>query len=632
MKRSSDVRPISKFRLPGHAGYFCAPAEMLKARTSTLLWFQLLLLAVLGCACAQLPALDEPEASTGLVEKRLQSAGKQMVASANPLASAAALAVLRSGGNAADAAIAAQWVLGLVEPQSSGIGGGLLLLYHDASSGQTIAIDGRETAPALANEDLFLDKQGRPRGFAQAVVGGRAVGTPGVVAGLAELHRRHGRLPWARLFDEAIELAEQGFRVSPRLNALLARETHLSLDPIAREYFYDNEGKARPVGHLLRNPEYAKTLRLIAAAGSTAFYRGVIAQDIASKVRSHPENPGLLSLADLDAYTAKIREPVCGPFMRFVVCGMPPPSSGGIALLQILGIWEALAGRRGPIFLTNNGQLEPAAVHRFSEAARLAFADRGQYLADPDFVNWPSGLLDGQYLAERARLIDESRSMRGAAAGNPRQTATTTSAFEASDYEERGTSHWSIADSGGNVVAVTSSIEDAFGSRQMVAGFLLNNQLTDFSWRAEHNGAAIANRVQAGKRPRSSMSPTIVFERQADGRPGAWMLSIGSAGGAQIINHVARVVLAVLAESSDIQAAINMPNFGSRNGPTELELGRLDATQLRRLRELGHELTQAPITSGLHGIVRQCTHRGKAASCTLFGGADPRREGLVLGD
>ncbi len=631
MPRSREHQAILELSRPDPVRGLLEPRQLPRLSPFALV-FLWVLVAILTAGCAQPGPIDQPESGSGFNLNRLQSAGKHIVSSANPLASRAALEVLRSGGNAADAAIAAQAVLGLVEPQSSGLGGGLLLLYHDAVKQRTIAIDGRETAPALANESLFIDPHGKPLGFAQAVVGGRAVGTPGVVAALAELHRRHGRLPWAKLFDTAIDLAERGFPVSARLNALLWRETQLARDPNARQYFYNDQGQPWPNGHVLRNPEYAKSLRSIAAVGSAAFYQGALAREITNKVRSHAENPGYLSLTDLEAYSAKVREPVCGSFMRFVVCGMPPPSSGGITVLQTLGIWESLARQRGPIFLTDNERLQPAAIHRYSEAARLAFADRGQFLADADFVDWPRRLIDAAYLEERSQLIDDTLSMRAATPGNPRRSLALKPASEVFEYEERGTSHWTIADSDGNVIAVTSSIEDAFGSRQMVAGFLLNNQLTDFSWFATRNGEMIANRVEAGKRPRSSMSPTIVFERQPNGQPGAWIMSIGSAGGAQIINHVAKVLIAVLAESRDIQSAINLPNIGSRNGPTELELGRLDANDLQQLKALGHEIVQGPITSGLHGIVRQCKTQSPSATCTLYGGADPRREGLVLGD
>lgn len=597
---------------------------------------------------------NQPEAAVALRVQRLQTARKQMVATANPLASQTAQAILRAGGNAADAAIAAQWVLGLVEPQSSGLGGGTMLLYHDAASQRTVAIDGRETAPALAEEQLFLGANGRPIPFAQAVVGGRSVGVPGTVAALSQLHAQYGRLPWPRLFDEAIKLAEQGFAVSPRLHGLLKAESHLKRDRVARAYFYDERGEPWPVGHRLRNLAMAKTLRNLASDGAAAFYQGELAQAIVEKVSEHSENPGRLSLSDMAGYRARLRDPVCGPYLRYWVCGMPPPSSGGVAVLQMLSIMQSLS-QRGAISLRRDQNLQAGAVHRFTEAARLAYADRGRFLADPEFVDWPRGMLAAGYLNRRAALVEDSRSMRQAEPGNPADPSIASQAQPAPfEYEENGTSHWSIADSAGNVIAITSTIEDAFGARQMVGGFLLNNQLTDFSFLPADNGQPIANRVEPGKRPRSSMAPTLVFERRvsvskdgqagvtkdghrdgykdghAGGSAGPWLMSIGSPGGSNIINYVAKVLVAVLADSMDIQSAISLPNFGSRNGPTELEAGRTSAGLQNELRALGHELRLLDLTSGLQGIVRHC--RGKDSACPLSGGADPRREGLVLGD
>lgn len=573
---------------------------------------------------------DQPEAATGRTERKLVRASRQMVATANPHASLAALGILRAGGSAADAAIAAQWVLGLVEPQSSGLGGGTLLLHHDAATMRTIALDGRETAPAGAREDLFLDASGKPVSFERAVVGGRSVGVPGTVAALAELHQRHGRLPWRELTEPAIRLARDGFEVSPRLNGLLARESLLKLDPVARAYFYDDRGAPRAVGHRLRNPDYAATLQQIAEEGAAAFYRGRIASAIAAKARGHPDNPGTLAESDLAGYRTIARDPVCGPWLRYVVCGMPPPSSGGIAVLQILLLLEQ-AAQRGPIHLHGAQGPRALAIHRFSEAARLAYADRAEYIADPAFSDWPRGLLDGSYLIARARLLTDDHSLGEAVAGQP-PGATAAPRAQAAEYEESGTTHLSVSDSAGNVVAMTSTIESAFGSRQMVAGFLLNHELTDFAIEPRQGGRAVANRVEPGKRPRSSMSPTIVFERRPDGGAGDWILSVGSPGGSQIITYVARVMMAVLADGHDIQSAIDQPNFGSRNGPTELEAGRFSPVVISELRALGHEVRETELTSGLHGILRVCRRPGERSSCILSGGADSRREGLVLGD
>lgn len=555
-----------------------------------------------------------------------------MVSSANPHASRAALAVLRDGGSAADAAIAAQWVLGLVEPQSSGLGGGTFILHHSSSGRRTIAIDGRETAPLDVNERLFLDSTGKPVSFVQAVVGGRSVGAPGTVAAMWRLHEVAGRLPWSRLFDAAIELAEHGFEVSPRLHSLLAGESWLKRDPAARTYFYDDRGQPWAVGHRLQNPQYAGVLRRLAAEGPTAFYHGALAAAIVEKVQRHPDNPGRLTAADLAAYRAIVREPVCGPYLRYRVCGMPPPSSGGITVLQMLSMLEART-HSGVRPLLSGRQLDLDGAHRFLESARLAYADRGEYLADPDFVDWPRGLIAGDYLRARALLIDENRAQTRVDPGRPdRSNLPLPRSRAALEYPESGTSHWSVADRDGNVVAVTSTIESAFGSRQMVAGFLLNNQLTDFAILPREHERPLANRVEPGKRPRSSMAPTLVFDREPAGGSGAWVVSVGSPGGSQIINYVAKVLVAVLADGLDIQSAIDAPNLANRGGPSEFEVGRIDERVANALRARGHEVRTADMTSGLHGVVRRCPRSTPDPSCILFGGADPRREGLALGD
>ena len=571
----------------------------------------------------------QPEAASGFERKQTVRAQRMMVATANPLASRAAFDTLARGGSALDAAVAAKMVLTLVEPQSSGIGGGAFLLHYASRGARVQAFDGRETAPADATESLFVGADGKPLRFFDAVVGGRSVGTPGALRMLEAAHAQHGRLPWASLIAPAIALARDGFVVSPRLSTLLASDAHLKKDAVAARYFYDGQGQPRAAGFLLKNPELADTLEQIARSGSLALHTGPIARDVVDKVRTHPSNPGTLGERDLAFYQPRERQALCTPYRRWVVCGMPPPSSGGIAVAQILGVLERLPA---PRLAATDGTPQADGVHVFAEAGRLAFADRNQYVADPDFVEVPPGLTRSGYLSERARQV-AARSMGRAAPGQP-DAAARAWADEAS-LEQPATSHVSIVDAQGNAVSMTTTIEDAFGSRLMVRGFLLNNQLTDFSFAAQENGAPVANRVQPGKRPRSSMAPTLVFERGRgagrDGQPalGALVMTVGSPGGSLIINYVARVLVATLADGVDIQTAISMPNLGSRNGPTELEQGRTTAALADALRARGHEVREIPMTSGLHGIVRSCERRG--SRCALSGGADPRREGLVLG-
>ncbi len=537
-----------------------------------------------------------------------------MVAAANPLAVEAGLRMLRQGGSAVDAAIAAQLVLNLVEPQSSGIGGGAFMLVHDAARRRLVAYDGRETAPAAATPDRFLDPSGKPLAFAAAVVGGRSVGVPGTVALLEQAHRRHGRLPWARLFVPAIELAEHGFAVSPRLNALIAAEAGFA-QARARDYFLDADGRPRAVGATLSNPAFAATLRKIAAGGADAFYRGEIARDIVDTANSFIANPGDLTLADLASYRAKTRAPVCAPYRAWRVCGMPLPSSGGPTLLQMLGILERFDLKAmGPASLWS--------VHFISEAGRLAYADRDAYMADPDFDPPPRGLLDRAYLARRAQAIAPNASLGRASPGDPPTPAAGRKVAygQHAALEFPSTSHLSIVDRYGNAVAMTTTIEAAFGSRLMTAGgFLLNNELTDFSFAPVENGKPVANRVEPGKRPRSAMAPTIVYDRT-----GHVFMVAGSPGGSAIINYVAKAVIGVLDWGLDPQAAVALPNFGSRNGPTELERDTAVAALAPRLALLGHVTEVTEQTSGIQAIVR--TKRG------WVGGADPRREGTVAGD
>jgi gamma-glutamyltranspeptidase / glutathione hydrolase len=571
---------------------------------------------------AQASALPQaPEAASGYTEKAGVAAKKFMVATANPLATDAGYQVLRAGGSAIDAAIAAQMVLTLVEPQSSGIGGGAFLMHYDGKDVK--AFDGRETAPSAATDKLFQTPEGKAMPFIEGVVGGRSVGAPGVLRMLEMAHKQYGRLPWATLFAPAIKLAEEGFAVSPRLNTLLKAEQHLKKDPVAAAYFYDQRGNPLPVGHMLKNPELAKVLREIALGGATVFYTGQIARDIEAKVKSHPVNPGLLTAADIAGYQARQREAICTDYKRWTVCGFPPPSSGGIAIAQMLGMLET---RNMPAMGPVSGQLNADAVHLFSEAGRLAYADRERYVADTDFVPLPgnsvNALLDKKYLAERAALIGD-KSLGQARFGVP-PGALKLALGQDTSPELPSTSHISIVDARGQAISMTTTIEGQFGSRQMVRGFLLNNQLTDFSFDAADANGPIANRVQAGKRPRSSMAPTLVFDKATK----KLVMSTGSPGGSAIINYVGKVLIGTLDWGLDVQQAINLPNFGSRNGPTELEQGRVANELVEQLQARGHNVRLMEQTSGLQGIMRTVINGEEV----WFGGADPRREGLVKGD
>ena len=534
-----------------------------------------------------------------------------MAAVANPHAAQAAVDIMRRGGSAVDAAVAAQLVLTLVEPQSSGIGGGAFLLHYDAGSGNVAAYDGRETAPGGATEQLFLSDDGEPMKFFEAVVGGRSVGVPGVLRMLEMAHQRHGRLPWVTLFQPAIALADVGFAVSPRLNMLIAGDKHLGTQDRARRYFYHADGSARRAGEIRRNPEYASVLRSIAAGGADAFYRGPLAREIVRAVRSAP-NPGLLTEDDLAGYRAVQREAVCRPYRAFRVCGMPPPTSGGVTMLQILGILDNF----------DVGALTPGsteAVHLISEASRLAYADRGLYLADSDFVRVPvKDLLDPGYLRARASMIDRQASMGKAIPGNmPRRAGEVWAPGRSLSLPS--TTHFSIVDAAGNAVSMTSSVENVFGSRLMARGFILNNQLTDFSFRPSIDGAIVANRVEPGKRPRSSMSPALVFD-------GAGQLRyvLGSPGGSRIIAYVTRTIIGLIDWRLDPQQAVSLPHHVNRNGATELEADTALPGLKASLETMGHSVKVRPLVSGLHAI--EITAGG------LEGGADPRREGVAIGD
>ncbi|MGB5081370.1 MAG: gamma-glutamyltransferase [Burkholderiales bacterium] len=565
---------------------------------------------VFACAPAWLCAQPAPEPETATVPKQLVHSRRFMVVAANSLAARAGYDILRRGGSAVDAAIAAQLVLNLVEPQSSGIGGGGFLLHYAAKGAKLDAYDGRETAPAAAKPERFLGEDGKPVDWPGAIVSGKAAGVPGLLRMLELAHREHGRLAWVELLAPAIALAERGFPISPRLHALVRADRFLAADERARRYFYLPDGSAKPAGTLLANPEFAAVLKRVAAEGSDALYRGDIARDIVAAVRK-PPRAGDLTEADLAAYRAKGREPLCGAYRRWKVCGMPPPSSGGFTVLQILKILQ-----RFDLRALTPDSLE--AVHLFAEAGRLAYADRNRYIADPDFAVVPlAALLDPRYLASRSKLIDTGHSMGRAESGDPARIASRFGIAE--PLELPSTTHVSVVDAQGNAVAMTTSIESVFGNRRMVHGFLLNNQLTDFAWAPEEGGRPVANRVEGGKRPRSSMAPTLVFDDN-----GRLHMVVGSPGGHSIINYVAQTLVNVLDRGMDIQQAVSSPHAGSRNGPTDLERGTKLEALAPELRRMGHAVRIRAETSGLHGIVR--------ARDGWAGGADPRREGVALGD
>jgi len=552
---------------------------------------------------------SQPEPPSGWNPKQLAHAKQYMVAAANPLAVEAGLRMLERGGNAVDAMVAVQLALNLVEPSSSGLGGGAFFLYWDAKAKAMRAIDGRETAPTGATPELFM-KDGKAMAFLDARVGGRSVGTPGTPRLLEVAHARYGKLPWKALFEPAIELAEKGFPVSPRFAKLAGEDKGLADEPAARAYFFDAEGKPKAVGATMRNPAFAATLRAMAEKGADAFYTGEIAQDIVKAVNSH-RNAGTLSLDDLASYRVRDVEPLCGNYRAARLCGMPPSSSGGIAVLQILGELE-----RFDMASIRPGSTQ--AVHVLSEAERLAFADRGRYVADDRYVDVPvKGLLDRNYIAARSALIQPEKSMGKAEAGKPAGVAV---AWADDPWDEvMGTTQISIVDRDGNAVSMTTTIESFFGSRIMVRGFLLNNELTDFNFLPVEDGAAVANSVAPVKRPRSSMAPFLVF----DGKTGALDMTIGSPGGSLIITYVTKTLIGILDWKLDVQKAIDLPNNGSRNGPTEIEKGTELENLQAALKAMGHEVRAIDMTSGIQGIRR--------VKGGWEGGADPRREGVARG-
>jgi gamma-glutamyltranspeptidase / glutathione hydrolase len=575
----------------------------------------MLMLLATGLPAAAQRAEVAPEAATGRIEKPLQAARSYMVSAANPLAAAAGIEMLEAGGSATDAAIAVQLVLNLVEPQSSGLGGGAYLLHWDAAAKELLTYDGREGAPAAATPDRFL-RDGKPLAFDTAVHSGLSIGVPGTPRLLEAIHRAHGRLPWPRLFAPAIRLAEEGFTVSSRLNLLLALMGPANFDATSRAYFFDPTNRPHPAGYTLANRAFAATLKALRDGGADAFYGGVIAQAVVAAAATAPNHPGDLSPADLAGYRVETPAPVCTGYRRHRICGMGPSSSGGVAIAQTLRLLEPYDLGHGP-----GAALDPGAMHLIAEAEKLAFADRDRYVGDPAFVRIPAGMLDAGYLASRARLIDPRAAMPRPAAGRPPGSETRLFGIDAT-RESVGTSHISIVDAQGNAVAMTTTIEAAFGSRVMAAGFLLNNELTDFSFAIrDGDGNPIANAVGPGKRPRSSMAPTLVFDPS-----GRLMAVVGSPGGSRIILYVVKAIVALIDWEMDAQAAAALLNFGSRGGAFEIESDPALPVEAiaQDLASLGHTIRRDQMTSGIH-IVR-------VRPGGLEGGADPRREGVARGD
>ncbi|CAM3876210.1 gamma-glutamyltransferase [Rheinheimera salexigens] len=551
----------------------------------------------------------EPEAGTGIYQQHLVTAQKYMVSAAHPLAVMAGQNILAKGGSAVDAAIATQLMLGLVEPQSSGLGGGAFMLYWQSSNQQLTSFDGREKAPAAATDKLFFDHD-KVMDWREAYVGGKSVGVPGVVAMMEKAHQQFGKLAWADLFTDTINTAINGFAVSSRTASQLEKGWNKGIAQFAqsRQYFYPH-GQVVKQGDTLTNPAYAKTLEVIASKGAAGFYSGEIAQEIANTVQNAKINPGQLQLSDLANYQTVQREPVCMLYRLYKVCGMAPPSSGGIAVMQILGMLEQYD-------LAKVAPDSVQATHLISQAAKLAFADRELYMADPDFVAVPvNGMIDRQYLAQRGKLIPSHKAGVKAQAGSP-ALAPAVAASEAIEFPN--TSHLSIVDAQGNAVSMTTSIENVFGSGLMVAGFLLNNQLTDFSLQPTVNGQMVANKVQGNKRPRSSMAPMMVFDQHNN-----LVLVIGSPGGSRIINYVAQTIIAVLDWRMNMLEAIALPKFTHRNDYLALEKDTALQQQQAALEKMGYKVQLQDLNSGLHGIM--ITEQG------LQGAADPRREGRAAG-
>ncbi|HEY1706800.1 MAG TPA: gamma-glutamyltransferase [Rhizomicrobium sp.] len=549
------------------------------------------------------PAFAEPSAQT--------IATKHIIAAANPYATDAGRQMMREGGSAVDAAIAAQLVLTLVEPESSGIGGGAFMMVYDPKTGDVKSFDGRETAPASATPGMFLDASGKPRAHFDAIPGSLSTGVPGTVAMLEMAHDRYGKLPWAKLFEPAIKLAEDGFPVGRKLANTIHSFAQVEKMPDLVRYFHHPNGKLYEQGEILKNPELAKTFRILAKDGGKAFYSGPIAQAIVDAVNHAPVNKGVMTLADLASYHAVERQTVCGAYRGARICSMGPPSSGGVAILQMLGVLERF----------NAKDLMPntlSGTHLFTQASRLAFADRALYLADPDAVNVPvEGLLDRGYLADRSKLIDPAKDMGTAKAGTPPEKHAEFAPQRTPQLP--GTSHLSVVDDEGEAVSMTMTVEYIFGSEIMADGFMLNNELTDFSFEPVRDGKPVANAPAPGKRPLSAMAPTIVF-----GPDGKFWIATGSPGGPIIIDYVAQNLIAMIDEKMGPQEAAALPHVANPNGPTILEKGTALEALTAQLTAMGHKVITYDLESGIHTIER--------VPGGYIGGADPRRDGNVAGD
>jgi gamma-glutamyltranspeptidase/glutathione hydrolase len=563
--------------------------------------------AVISTPAIAQDARPQPEDTTAITDRESVIADDFMIATAHPLATKAGYDVLAAGGSAADAAVAVQTMLGLVEPQSSGLGGGAFVLYWDAASSTLSTYDARERAPLAADGDYWLDQDGEPMAFMEAVIGGRSAGVPGTPLLLERLHRDHGTKDWAELLQPAIDTAEEGFTVTQRLAASVAGALGLETFVTTADYFLP-DGNPIAEGATLTNQAYADTLKLYARDGAAPFYTGEIAEDIVAALNTNI-NPGMLTMADFGAYDVVKRDPVCTDYRSYQVCGMGPPSSGALTVGQMLGILEP--------FDLPSMEDGVAFRHLFAEASRLAFADRGLYLGDSDFVEIPKAYLDRGYLEERSSMIDPDSAMGVAEPGVPPGWDRASLAPDA-ERPRAGTSHFVIVDGAGNAISATTTIESGFGNRVMTRGLLLNNELTDFSFEPEDNGVEIDNRVEPGKRPRSSMAPTIVFE---DGRP---VLLTGSPGGAAIINYTALSLVAILDWGMDPQEAIDLPQVTNLNGRTNVEEGEGAAAFAEGLAALGHDVNVADLNSGLHVI--------SISGDGLIGAADKRREGTVMGE